>query len=52
MINSLTSLNSLDFCTKNFENIHLTCENSIKANKKHHYVVIFSVEHLFHDIFL
>jgi len=31
---SVTSVISLDFCTKSFENVHLTCENSTKANKK------------------
>jgi len=30
----VTSVISLDFCTKSFENVHLTCENSTKANTK------------------
>ncbi len=28
------SVISLKFCTKSFENVHLTCENSIKPIKK------------------
>jgi len=30
----VASVISLDFCTRSFENVHLTCENSTKANKK------------------
>ncbi len=34
MTRGVTSVISLDFCTKSFENKQLTCENSTKANKK------------------
>jgi len=34
MTSCVTSVISLDFCTKSFKHVHLTCEYSIKANKK------------------
>lgn len=34
MTSCVTNVISLDFCTKSFENVHLICENSTKANEK------------------
>ncbi len=34
MTSGVTSVISLKFCTKRFENVHLTCENSTKPINK------------------
>ncbi len=36
MTSCVTTVISLDFCTKSFEKVHLTCEISTKASNKNY----------------